>query len=227
MLRQLLQSSIQATRRALAWNVKDISPPAEVILFNFAKQDDVKLWEVYADSKHGGLSSATLDVTRKHRNTAGIFSGSLSENVAADKPVTLKRSGFVGIRTMEDRYRIDLEPFQALLFRVKGDGRCYISSLRTESWVTGPTDGGFNTWQAFLFAPKDEWSTVEIPLSRYLPTWRGKILPVDHEMNLRSVLGLGLSTTVEGPEEAIKGPGDFRLEIQWIKAIQKTSLKRL
>jgi hypothetical protein len=33
--------------------------------------------------------------------------------------------------------------------------------LRTESWVSGPTDGGFNTWQAFLFAPKNEWSTVE------------------------------------------------------------------
>lgn len=67
------------------------------------------------------------------------------------------------------------------------------------------------------------FACAQIPLSRYLPTWRGKILPVDYEMNLRSVTGLGLSTTVEGPEEANKGPGDFRLEIQWIRAIQKSA----
>jgi NADH dehydrogenase [ubiquinone] 1 alpha subcomplex assembly factor 1 len=63
---------------------------------------------------------------------------------------------------------------------------------------------------------------VQIPLSRYLPTYNGKILPVDQQMNLRSIMGLGISTTLEGFEEAIKGPGDFRFEIQWIKAIQNS-----
>ncbi|KAL2641492.1 hypothetical protein R1flu_009079 [Riccia fluitans] len=33
--------------------------------------------------------------------------------------------------------------------------------LRTENWVMGPVDAQFNQWQAFLFAPKDEWSTVK------------------------------------------------------------------
>ncbi|KAL3677932.1 hypothetical protein R1sor_020888 [Riccia sorocarpa] len=220
MLRRLVHASLQATRRALAWNIQDISPPAEQILFRFATLKDVSQWDVYSDALHGGLSTAALKPS-EDSGEAGVFSGSLSTELADNAPVRLKRSGFTGIRTREGRHNLDVEPFDTLAFRVKGDGRVYITSLRTENWVMGPVDAQFNQWQAFLFAPKDEWFTVKIPLNRFLPTWRGKILNADHEMNLSRVTGVGISTTVEvGPEGAVTGPGDFRLELEWIKAVR-------
>lgn len=39
---------------AVAWNLKDISPPTEAVLFNFASPEDVRQWDVYSDATHGG-----------------------------------------------------------------------------------------------------------------------------------------------------------------------------
>ncbi|BBN01695.1 NADH dehydrogenase [ubiquinone] 1 alpha subcomplex assembly factor 1 [Marchantia polymorpha subsp. ruderalis] len=223
MLRKFLQSSVQATRRAFAWNLQDLSPPAEQVLFKFATTKDVSQWDVYSDAVYGGLSTATLKPS-ENNGEAGVFSGTLSIELDDRAPLRLKKSGFTGMRTAEEKHNLDLEPYDTLAFKVKGDGRVYISSLRTENWVMGPVDAKFNQWQAFLFAPKDEWCTVKIPLNRFLPTWRGKILNVNHEMNLARITGLGISTTVEvGPEEAVTGPGEFRLELEWIKAIKSES----
>ncbi|KAL2641600.1 hypothetical protein R1flu_009187 [Riccia fluitans] len=220
MLQRLVHASRQATRRAFAWNIQDLSPPAEQILFRFATLKDIQHWDAYSDAVYGGLSTAALKPSEDNCET-GVFTGSLSTELADSAPVRLKRSGFTGMRTIEGRHNLDLEPFDTLVFRVKGDGRVYITSLRTENWVMGPVDAEFNQWQAFLFAPKDEWFTVKIPLNRFLPTWRGKILNAEHGMNFARITGLGISTTVEvSPEGAVRGPGDFRLELEWIKALR-------
>jgi len=80
-----------------------------------------------------------------------------------------------------------------------------------------------NTWQAFVFAPAGEWSVVRVPLSKYLPTWRGKIIDSDQDLNAARVTGMGLSLTADGgPEGAVQGSGQFRLELDWIKALRET-----
>ncbi|KAJ7298789.1 hypothetical protein O6H91_Y411800 [Diphasiastrum complanatum] len=158
MLRALLRSSIHATRRAVAWNLQDLSPPSEKHLFKYSAQSDLKLWEVYGDSEHGGLSTASL----QSNGGIGIFSGNLSEALSNNEAVKIKRSGFSGFRTIEGLGRLDLEPFDTICLRLKGDGRCYISNLRTESWVGGLTEAEDNTWQAFIFAPKDKWCELQV-----------------------------------------------------------------
>ena len=45
---------------------------------------------------------------------------------------------------------IDLEDFDNLVLRVKGDGRKYIASMRTEDWIMSERDD--DVWQAFIFA---------------------------------------------------------------------------
>lgn len=133
-----------------------------------------------------------------------------------------------------------------------------------------------NSWQAFVFVPKDNWyiakvsflpssflkwhklvlstlSTIEkgriihdknennfqpkenmtfpanlssciwlqIPLSRYMPTWRGNLINAKLEMNPSRVLGMSLSVNAEGGVPGAKsGPGDFHVEIDWIKALR-------
>ncbi|KAH8936889.1 hypothetical protein BDL97_17G109800 [Sphagnum fallax] len=73
--------------------------------------------------------------------------------------------------------------------------------IRTENWMGAPGATDPNTWQAFVFAPRDEWSVIKITLARYLPTWKGKIVESDAEMNAARVTGMGLSLTAEGGPE--------------------------
>lgn len=45
---------------------------------------------------------------------------------------------------------LDLDDFDTLAFRVCGDGRKYVASLRTENWMVDAKSQ--DVWQAFLFA---------------------------------------------------------------------------
>jgi NADH dehydrogenase [ubiquinone] 1 alpha subcomplex assembly factor 1 len=52
------------------------------------------------------------------------------------------------------------------------------------------------------------FGALQIPLAPYLPTWKGKIVESDAEMNAARVTGVGLSLTAEGcPEGGEQGPG--------------------
>ncbi|CAM6016423.1 unnamed protein product [Sphagnum balticum] len=223
MLRALLQSSIAATRRAVAWNLKDLTPATECDLFKFATAADLIQWEVYSDAENGGMPQCELNNMNSVGcvcKMPGVFAGNLSVELMEHANTRMRRSGFSGIRTVQD---LNLEDFNTIAMRVKGDGRCYVSTIRTENWMGAPGATDPNTWQAFVFAPRDEWSVIKIPLARYLPTWKGKIVESDAEMNAARVTGMGLSLTAEGgPEGGEQGPGPFRLELDWIKALRVT-----
>jgi NADH dehydrogenase [ubiquinone] 1 alpha subcomplex assembly factor 1 len=95
---------------------------------------------------------------------------------------------------------------------------------------------------AYVFAPQDEWSVIkfcsvpfkirrdfvwfgawQMPLARYLPTWKRKIVESDAEMSAACVTVMGLSLTAEGgPEGREQGPGPFCLELDLIKALRVT-----
>lgn len=65
--------------------------------------------------------------------------------------------------------------------------------------------------------------TFQIPLDRYLPTWRGNVIDAKMEMNPSRIVGMSLSVNAGGGfSDAKSGPGDFRLEIDWIKALRTT-----
>lgn len=64
-------------------------------------------------------------------------------------------------------------------------------------------------------------SIDQIPLARYLPTWRGNVIDAQIEMNPSRVLGMSLSVNAEGGVPGARsGPGDFRVELDWIKAMR-------
>lgn len=46
---------------------------------------------------------------------------------------------------------LDLDERDMIVLRVRGDGRKYIVSIRTDNWVISGTN--HDVWQAFLFAP--------------------------------------------------------------------------
>jgi NADH dehydrogenase [ubiquinone] 1 alpha subcomplex assembly factor 1 len=50
---------------------------------------------------------------------------------------------------VEGQY-LEMDGTDALAFRVRGDGRKYLASLRTDNWIVG--SASHDVWQAFLFA---------------------------------------------------------------------------
>ncbi|CAH9104902.1 unnamed protein product [Cuscuta epithymum] len=177
--RSLLQASLAATKRALTWNLEDLTPPRERLIFNFNSKAELKKWHLYSDSEYGGMSSASLEI----KDTS-------------DGP-------------------------SAVAVKLKGDGRNYISTIYTQNWVNSPGQEEDNSWQAFVFVPKDDWYIAKIPLSMYVPTWRGNIINAKLEMNPSRVLAMALSVNAEGGVPGARsGPRDFHVEIDWIKALR-------
>jgi hypothetical protein len=60
-----------------------------------------------------------------------------------------------------------------------------------------------------------EWMDVEVPLERFLLTWRGKLVETRVEMNPKRILSLGISLA-GGAELQPEGP--FRLGLRAILA---------
>ncbi|XP_068663666.1 probable complex I intermediate-associated protein 30 [Aristolochia californica] len=221
--RALWQASISATKRALTWNLEDLLPPSERFIFKFNSKEELKRWHLYSDSEYGGLSSASLEVQEAGSGLNGIFSGSLSPDVIEGSRWKMNRSGFCGMRSKKFDGYIVLDAYDTIAMKLKGDGRCYISTIYTENWVNSPGQEEDNSWQAFIFVPKDDWFIAKIPLDRYLPTWRGNVIDATMEMNLCRIVGMSVSINAEAHAPGAKsGPGDFRLEIDWIKALRTT-----
>ncbi|KAL0547386.1 hypothetical protein IC582_017319 [Cucumis melo] len=220
-LRALWRASVNTTKKALAWNVEDWIPPTEKYIFNFNSKQEVKKWHLYSDSEYGGLSSASLEISETGNELRGVFSGNLSLDISGNSKWNITRSGFCGMRSKKFDGYFDLDSYDSIAMKVKGDGRCYISTIYTENWVNSPGQEEDNSWQAFFLAPKGDWYIAKIPLDRYLPTWRGNVIDAELEMNPSRIVGMSLSVNAAGRfPGATSGPGDFQVEIDWIKALR-------
>ncbi|KAA8540214.1 hypothetical protein F0562_024223 [Nyssa sinensis] len=199
--RALWQASLNATKKALTWNVEDLIPPSERYIFNFNSKEELKKWHLYSDSEYGGLSSASLEIADAGNGLSGIFSGNLSLDVTAGSKWNISRSGFCGMRSKKFDGFIDLDPYDTIALKLKGDGQMlHIYYLYRE--------------------------LAKIPLARYLPTWRGNVIDAELEMNPSRVVGMSLSVNAEGGVPGARsGPGDFQLEIDWIKALRTQQLQ--
>jgi monofunctional biosynthetic peptidoglycan transglycosylase len=125
--------------------------------------------------------------------------------------------GFSSIRTKPDEH--DLTGTAGLLLRVKGDGRTYKASLRTDAklgrwWI--PFRGEFET-------VKDEWVTVFVPYDAMTPSIMGRELrdnPPALELDKVKSMGIMLADGKDGKD------GDFELQVDWIKAVKQAPKKQ-
>ncbi|PAN28718.1 hypothetical protein GQ55_5G174200 [Panicum hallii var. hallii] len=164
-LRALWQASFNATKRALVWSSDDLIPPSERYIFNFNSKDELKRWHLYSDSEYGGLSAASLEITDStagpDTSLTGVFSGNLSSDMSEDSTWRIRRYGFCGMRSKKFDGFIDLDAYDTIAMKIKGDGRCYISTIYTENWVNSPGQEEDNSWQAFVHTPQDRWQILK------------------------------------------------------------------
>ncbi len=176
---------------ALTMNADATDAASEKILFDFQVATNSPVWQILNDDVMGGVSTSQFQVLT---NGGAVFSGAVSlEN----------NGGFASVRSSP--VRENLSGTDAFVLRVRGDGRRYKFTVRTESGFNAPN-------YQLTFTPKrGEWKEHRLALQDFVPTFRGRVLtdvPPLNPANLASV-GFLISDQQEGA---------FKLEVAWIKA---------
>jgi len=163
---------------------------ADKILFDFRTATNTAAWQVVNDDVMGGVSTSSFRLT----NGAAVFQGEVSlEN----------NGGFASVRSLPARH--DLAGCDAFIIRVRGDGRRYKFTART--------DRSFDSaiYQAVFMTKKGEWQEHRLPLKQFVPTFRGRVLSGEPPLDPAKVTSVGFLI-------ADQQDGPFRLEIGWIHA---------
>jgi monofunctional biosynthetic peptidoglycan transglycosylase len=163
----------------------------EVILFDFASNDAVSAWRVVNDTVMGGISSSRME---QPADGKVVFTGEVSlEN----------NGGFASVQGPEVQQ--PLGEFDGIALRVKGDGKRYKCSLRTDDLFDGVSH------QSIFETEASEWQVVQIPFTDFIPTYHGRRLSEDKRLKRERIRKVGFLISD-------RQKGLFRLEIDWIKA---------
>lgn len=131
-------------------------------LFDFTPSSSLTNWYVVNDGVMGGLSEGALELTSEGH---GSFTGQVRlENYG----------GFTSIRCATGK--IETPEGAIVRMRVKGDGKNYQFRVKHKA----------RDYQSYIttFSTSGEWETIEIPLSKLYPSFRGRVLDMpdfDHE----------------------------------------------
>jgi len=159
-------------------------------LFDFTTTTNSPAWQIVNDDVMGGVSTSRFQVS----TNGAVFSGVVSlEN----------NGGFASVRSSP--VRADFAGCDAFLTRVRGDGRRYKFTARS--------DRSFDSaiYQIVFATKKGEWEEHRLPMKDMVPTFRGRVLSDEPPLDPARVASVGflISDKQDGP---------FRLELAWIKA---------
>jgi len=164
---------------------------AEIPLFYFQAPTNAPAWQIVNDDVMGGVSTSRFEILT---NGSAVFSGVVSlEN----------NGGFASVRSAPAVQ--NLAGVDAFVLRVRGDGRSYKFTART--------DRSFDSaiYQTSFTTRPGEWAEHRLPLKQFVPTFRGRVLADAPPLDPARVVSVGFLI-------ADKQAGPFQLEIAWIKA---------
>ena len=161
-------------------------------LLDFAGPEAAQQWQVVNDGVMGGISDGRFRIAP---DKTMEFFGTLSlEN----------NGGFASVRTKPAD--VDIKAGDAIVVRVKGDGREYVLNLFTSSRQMA------FSYRGPLPTEKDTWTEVSVPLADFVPTSFG-----------RQVQGMGPvkpdEITSIGFMLSDKKAGPFKMQVEWVKTM--------
>ncbi len=156
-------------------------------------------WYTVNDDVMGGISRSQVVVDTDQQRLS--FSGDVSlEN----------NGGFASTRSQWAGY--DLNAFDGIALRVRGDGNDYRFRIRTE-------ETGFGIAYTALFSTEaDTWKEIYIPFSEMVPLYRGFVVNTAGPLDPGSVRSFGLMVSD-------KQQGEFSLEVEWINAVAERKVE--
>lgn len=127
-----------------------------MLLFDFSKDSDLANWAVVDDVVMGGRSDGRFEINESGH---AVFQGKVSlEN----------NGGFSSVR-----YRFsqkNIAGYTKILLRLKGDGKRYQFRVKSDRYNRHSYIYDFETTK--------EWQTIEVPLHKMIPSFRGRILDI-------------------------------------------------
>ena len=162
------------------------------MIFDFQASTNSTKWQVVNDDVMGGVSTSQFQLLT---NGGAIFSGVVSlEN----------NGGFASVRS--NPVRENLSDTSAFALRVRGDGRRYKFTVRTEAGFNAPN------YQAEFTTKRGEWEEHRLAFKDFIPTLRGRVLTDLPPLIPSKITSVGLLISD-------KQAGPFRLEMSWIKGV--------
>jgi monofunctional biosynthetic peptidoglycan transglycosylase len=167
---------------------------AAIVLEDFERSDVASDWQTVNDDVMGGRSRG-----------GPVF----HDGVLRFSGVTnTDGGGFSSIRTRAGAF--DLSGSSGILVRVRGDGRTYKLSLRT--------DARYRNWpiafRADFKTEKDQWQKIYLPFSAFEPSFRGRTFADPPTLDRTRIQAVGLMIYD-------KQDGPFALEVDWIHAVDR------
>ena len=158
-------------------------------MIDFTRGDE--LWPSINDGVMGGVSSGEMV-----RSSSGFasFRGTVSFD---------NNGGFASVRSRPEAH--DLSGFDALLLRVRGDGKRYGFRLRTATSLDGVS------YQASISPPEGEWVELVLPLEDFEPVYRGRVVPDHPPLDRSRIRTFGLLIS--------RQEGPFQLDVARISAV--------
>jgi len=159
------------------------------LLDNFMPQQSLD-WRIINDGVMGGISSSRME---RLPEGIGKFSGKVSlEN----------NGGFASTRATLAKPLTST--YAKVVIKVKGDGKKY--SFRIQP------DNNFErvSYKQDFQTESDSWLIIELPLKDFIPTWRGRILPNQPQIEATKIQQIGFLISD-------KQEGSFELLVDWIK----------
>jgi len=154
-------------------------------LLDFDDGAEIELWRPVDDVVMGGVSSSRFAAA-----SAGIarFAGTVSLD---------RGGGFASVRTAPSDW--DTTGAGAFLLRVRGDGKTYKFTLRTDDSFDGVQ------YQARFTPVAGEWTELRLPVASFVPTFRGRTVPGAPTLDPARVRSLGfmISDKQAGPFELL------------------------
>lgn len=160
---------------------------SSLILFDFSNSSNWSVWDIENDVVMGGNSSSKIS---RSEDGNAIFTGYVS----------LENNG--GFASMQYHFAPkNIKGYQKAVIRLKGDGKEYQFRIKEN----------LNDRASYIYTFKTtvEWQTIEIPLNKMEPTYRGNKLNrpnfnADKLQEIRFMIGNGRAE-------------NFRLEIDKIE----------
>lgn len=165
--------------------------PMSKALIDFDDAAAARQWLSVNDGVMGGISRGGFRITD---DKILEFSGNLSlEN----------RGGFTSIRTRPAD--LEMDGYDTIALRVKGDGRTYNFNLRTSS------SRAAGSYRAPMKTQKNTWQEIRISLNDFEYTAYGRRVRGVEPLRADKVQSVGFTLSD-------KKAGPFRLEVSWIRA---------
>ncbi len=159
------------------------------VIVNFGDTINSVEWRVVNDDVMGGVSTSKVKI-----NPEGymLFDGNVSLNYGG---------GFASVRSSYKNWGIG--NFDGFVIKVLGDGKSYQFRCRMGNNFDGVA------YRHYFQTNNDNWQEIRLPFSKFVPTYRGRIIPDEIPLDPRAIRNLGVMISD-------KQSGNFSLKIAWI-----------